>query len=227
MFAVGRSPRARGCHTRPVGSEPDLPRRSPPTVERNRARTTQGGPMWPTRRRQRRAPREERLRRRAELIAEAGRIDAAEQESAARMAAIRTELGELREQLWPGDRGRAYRSFRRPRVGGPEPVGPPAPNAVPLWGRHLRYAALAVIVRADRPLTLPEIHRGLHLTGFRIVARNEVKRLADALGYEHRRGRARRVERGKYAIGALSPARRRRVLHADPTVATASRPRRP
>ena len=42
--------------------------------------------------------------------------------------------------------------------------------------------------------------------------------LADALGYEHRRGRAHRIERGVYGVGELTPARRR---------ATASRPPRP
>jgi hypothetical protein len=61
-------------------------------------------------------------------------------------------------------------------------------------------------------MALPEIHRALHLTGFRIAGDHAVKQLADALGYEHDHARARRVVRGVYAIGELSPARRRRAL---------------
>ena len=45
-------------------------------------------------------------------------------------------------------------------------------------------------------MTLVELHRELHLNGYAIASRHPVKRLADALGYEHLKGRARRVERG-------------------------------
>src|SRR5512140_2312481 len=42
-----------------------------------------------------------------------------------------------------------------------------------------------------------------------------VQQLADALGYEHDNGRARRVMRGVYAPGELSPSRRRHSLEAS------------
>ncbi len=71
---------------------------------------------------------------------------------------------------------------------------------------------MAVLARARRPLSLPEIHRALHVGGYAIAGRTPVKTLADALGYEHDRGRARRVRRGVYELAELTPARRRRVL---------------
>jgi hypothetical protein len=61
-------------------------------------------------------------------------------------------------------------------------------------------------------MQLSEIHRALHLSGFVIGGPHVVKTLGDALGYEHRKGRARRTARGTYVIGELSPARRRRAL---------------
>jgi hypothetical protein len=127
------------------------------------------------------------------------------------MATIRSELARVRNALWPASNGRAWRGFRRPRVGGPAPVGRPALPARELRGRALRYAALATLVRARRPLTLPEIHRALHVGGYAIAGATPVKTLADALAYEHHHGRARRVRRGTYELGDLTPARRRRA----------------
>ena len=152
------------------------------------------------------------LDRRTELIATAFDLDSRERRLAARMADVRRELRSLRSVLWPAEPGRAFRNARRPRVGGPAPIPPPVRNAVPVHGADLRYAALGVLVRAGTPMPLPEIHRALHLTGFRIAGRHAVKQLADALRYEHEHGRARRTARGTYAIGELSPARRRRAL---------------
>jgi hypothetical protein len=151
------------------------------------------------------------LDRRAELVAAAVAVDAEEQRLALQMAAVRTELRSLREVLWPAAPGHAFRNVRRPRAGGPAPIPPPIRDALPVRGADLRYAALGVLVRAERPLTLPEIHRALHLTGFRIAGDHTVKRLGDALAYEMSCGRARRIARGTYVIGELSPARRRRV----------------
>ncbi len=148
---------------------------------------------------------------RAALIEEAREIDAAFQVMGQRMATIRSELARLRETLWPASNGRGWRGFRRPRIGGPAPVGRPAPPALQLRGRALRHAAIATLVRARKPLTLPEIHRALHVGGYAIAGRTPVKTLADALGYEHDRGYARRVRRGLYEVGELTPARRRRL----------------
>ena len=86
-----------------------------------------------------------------------------------------------------------------------------ARDAQPLHGKHLRSGALAVLARNARAMPLVEIHRELHLNGFAIASRHPVKRLADALGYETRKGRAKRVDRGRYAVDQLNPGTRRRL----------------
>jgi len=73
-----------------------------------------------------------------------------------------------------------------------------------------------VLVRAGTELSLPEIHAALDCAGYRIVAPHPVKALADALGYDHILGRARRVRRGVYRADMLSPAQRRRLLQRLP-----------
>jgi hypothetical protein len=146
-----------------------------------------------------------------DLVEEAEVLEREHQVRAARMGEIRRELTMLRDataNIAPGVR----RRFRKARVPGPAPVGRPAPPAVPVRGRDLRYAALGVLLRAGRPLTLPEIHRGLHAAGFAIDGWHPVKQLADALGWEHEKKRARRVARGVYEVGQLNPYRRRRAL---------------
>ena len=151
------------------------------------------------------------LERHQHLSDAAAAIDAQQRSLAAQFGELRHELVSLRERLWPRRPGHALRNVRRPRVGGPPPIPPPAPKAVPVSGRDLRYAALGVLVRAGTPLSLPEIHRALHLSGYRIAGQRAVKRLGDALAYECTKGRVVRVARGTYALGELSPARRRRA----------------
>jgi hypothetical protein len=151
------------------------------------------------------------LERRQQLSDAATAIDAQQRTLAVQFGEIRHELVSLHELLWPRAPGAARRDVRRPRVGGPAPVPPPVPNAVPVRGRDLRYAALGVLVRAGIPMSLPEIHRALHLRGYRIVGQRTVQRLGDALAYECTKGRATRVARGTYTLGELSPARRRRA----------------
>ncbi len=151
------------------------------------------------------------LDRRQELISVATSVDAQQQRLAVQMSAVRNELLALRERLWPAAPGHAFRNVRRPRIGGPAPIPPPTRDAIPVRGADLRYAALGVLVRAGTPLTLPEVHRALHLTGYRIAGARAVKQLGDAMAYEHNQGRVRRIARGTYAIGELSPARRRRA----------------
>jgi hypothetical protein len=68
-----------------------------------------------------------------------------------------------------------------------------------------------VLARNDRPMPLTEIHRQLHLNGYAIASRHPVQRLADALAYETRKGRAKRVQRATYAIDELNPGTRRRL----------------
>jgi len=151
------------------------------------------------------------LERQRQLSYVAIAIDAQQRSLAAQFGEIRHEPVSLRERLWPRRPGSALRNVRRPRVGGPPPIPPPAPTAVPVRGRDLRYAALGVLVRTGLPMSLPEIHRALHLGGYRIAGQGSVKRLGDALAYECTKGRVVRVARGMYALGELSPARRRRA----------------
>jgi hypothetical protein len=151
------------------------------------------------------------LERQEQLATQAADIDAEQQRLAVEFTRLRAELADLRELLWPSEEGHAFHKSRRPGIAGPEPVPPPLPDAAPLWGRHLRDAALRVLLRADAPLALAEIHRALHLQGFVLSGSDPVKQLGDALGYEERRGIVRRVERGTYVIGTLTPYRRRVV----------------
>jgi hypothetical protein len=148
----------------------------------------------------------------AALLARATELDAAQQALAVELAEVRTQLAELRVVMWPRvDPKDIVHGFRRTVRGGPAPIPPEAPNAQPASGKKLRSAVLAVLFRAARPMTLVEIHREMHLSGRAIASRHPVQRLADCLGYEHTKGRARRVERGVYRIGVLNPAERRRV----------------
>jgi hypothetical protein len=149
------------------------------------------------------------------LLQRATELDAAQQALAVELAEVRTKLAELRVVMWPRvDPKDIVHGFRRTRRGGPPPIPPVARNALPARGRHLRSAALAVLARNARPMKLTEIHRELHLNGYAIASREPVKRLADCLGYESGKGRARRTDRGTYALGLLNPAERRRVDHS-------------
>ena len=140
------------------------------------------------------------------------------------MADMRHELASMRVVMWPRVEPKdIVYGFRFTRVNGPPPIPPIAPNAFPAKGRYVRYAALAVLAEHRRPMKLVEIHRELHLSGYAIASRHPVKRLADALGYETRIGRARRIDRGVYAVGQLNPAdasparrRPRSEAHARP-----------
>jgi hypothetical protein len=162
------------------------------------------------------------LTRQEELADAAMAVDAEQQRLAVEFARLRVELESIREQLWPSSDGHAYAKTQRPRVGGPTPVPPAAVDAMPLRGRALRDAALRTLLRADGPLTLAEIHRALHLGGHVLLAADPVKQLGDALGYEERRGVVRRIARGTYALGTLTPYRRR-VLET-PTASRRSPP---
>jgi hypothetical protein len=157
------------------------------------------------------------------LLDRATQLDAAQQVLAGELAEVRTQLAELRVVMWPRvDPKDIVHGFRVTRRGGPPPVPPIAPNAQPLSGKHLRSTALAVLVRSGRPMTLVEIHRELHLSGYAIASRQPVKRLAESLGYEIVKGRAKRVDRGVYTLGQLNPGERRRITRI--AVAPVARP---
>jgi hypothetical protein len=139
-------------------------------------------------------------------------IAAAEEDQLQRgreLRSLRRELTQLHERLWPSSRGHAYDKARRPPAPGPAPIPRAIVGAEPISGRALRRAVLTLLVHADAPLTLTEIHSALRLAGYELTSEQPVKQLANALGYETQKGRARRTARGTYALGTLSSYRRR------------------
>jgi hypothetical protein len=156
----------------------------------------------------------------ATLLDRATELDAAQRALACELAVVRTHLAELRVVMWPRvDPKDIVHGFRVTHRGGPPPVPPVAPGAQPLSGKHLRSTVLAVLARNARPMTLVEIHRELHLNGYAIASRQPVKRLADSLSYEIRKGRAKRVDRGVYILDQLNPGERRRITRIAVTQA--------
>jgi hypothetical protein len=146
------------------------------------------------------------------LLDRAIALDQQQRALSAQLADVRTSLAEMRVVMWPSiDPKDIVHGFRVTRRRGPPPIPPVAPNAKPLAGKHLRSTVLAILLRHQRSLTLVEVHRELHLSGYAIASREPVKRLADALRYETILGRAQRVERGVYVLGQLSPGTRRRL----------------
>src|SRR5256714_5497045 len=81
-----------------------------------------------------------------------------------------------------------------------------------LQGRARRGADIATLILACAPLTVGEIIAGIEGRGRRIVARYPRQAVADALGYEHERGRAVRVRRGSYRACRLPKTTRWRIV---------------
>jgi hypothetical protein len=81
-----------------------------------------------------------------------------------------------------------------------------------LHGRALRHATLAILVVAERPLSVRAVLGGIAALGRTVDAPYPAKAVADALRYEVRAGRVRRVRRGEYAVANLSNGMRYRVL---------------
>jgi hypothetical protein len=148
----------------------------------------------------------------AALLARATELHNAQRALAEELAVVRTQLAEMRVVMWPRvDRKDIVHGFRRTHRGGPPPIPPVATSALTVRGKHLRSAALAVLARNARSMSLVEIHRELHLYGYAIDSREPVKQLANSLGYEVSKGRVRRVDRGVYVLDRLNPGERRRV----------------
>ena len=143
----------------------------------------------------------------AALLARATELDAAQQRACAiELAEVRTKLAELRVVMWPRvDPKDIVHGFRRTHRGGPPPIPPVAPNARPLRGKQLP------LHRARRPGPQRETHDAR-----RDPPRAASQRLRDRFappGQAARqlprlrdvKGRARRVDRGVYALGRLNP----------------------
>jgi hypothetical protein len=158
------------------------------------------------------------------LFDRATELDRAQQALAVELGEVRTQLAEIRIVMWPSiDPEDLVHGFRFTRRAGPPPIPPVAPTARPVRGKHLRSAALAILARNARPMTLVEIHRELHLNGCAIASREPVKRLANALAYELVTGRAVRVRRGVYVLGELNPGERRRLKRLGMSAARSER----
>jgi hypothetical protein len=123
-----------------------------------------------------------------------------------------THLDDLREQLWP--RMQRVHPARPPNHNQP-PIPPAQPDALPLHGRHLRWICLALLAR-NGPLTLTELHTLIHAHGYTLTHPHRIKTLADALGYETRLGRCRRIQRGTYQLH--EQFRPRPGRHGHPTI---------
>ena len=70
-------------------------------------------------------------------------------------------------------------------------------------GLERRYLLLVVLLDAGRPLTVPEIVDALARRGAAVAGRPS-KTVSDALRPEVRRGRVRRLGRGRYEIGRVA-----------------------
>ena len=79
----------------------------------------------------------------------------------------------------------------------------PLDRTDPLWGRDLRHAVLAVLARAPA-MTIADLLAVFERAGFTVAGADPHKVLSDALRYEARRGRVRRITRGRYAIGSVA-----------------------
>ena len=121
-----------------------------------------------------------------DLAAAITAIDDEQRRLAVQYAELRRELLEIHRLLWAPDRDGPYRKRLRPDVAGADPIPQPLPNAQSLYGRGLRREVLRSLAHAGRPLTLTEIHRALHLSGYQLSSQHPVKRLGDALAYEAR-----------------------------------------
>jgi len=117
------------------------------------------------------------------------------------------ELTDLRARL--NRRWSHHHVRRHARVDEP-PMPPARPEARALEGIDLR-AVCVTLLRRHGPLELRALHGLLHQYGYTVGGVRPVQRLGDAMAYEARCGRLRRVRRGTYAAeGAAPPPPRQR-----------------
>jgi hypothetical protein len=98
-----------------------------------------------------------------------------------------------------------------------------------LRGLELRYALCVTLLDARTSLTIPELIERLETRGF-VLRGRQSKTVSDALRWEVRRDRVRRVGRGSYASGSMPRsterwirrrARQRRQRIVAPTLSEA------
>ena len=121
-------------------------------------------------------------------------LDAALEALSRERLALLDNLDDLRATLWPID---PRSKGRRPPADHERALAPAADDARLLAGRRLRSMCMSIL-RRHGPLRLRDLHDLLHRYGYAVGGTEPVKVLADALGYEHDCGRARRIARGVY-----------------------------
>lgn len=85
-----------------------------------------------------------------------------------------------------------------------------SPRGLPLRGTELRYVLLRLL-QLTGPATVPELEEGLRQWGFTVDGRPS-KTISDALRWERRRDRVRRVGRGRYRAGGMPRSTEHRII---------------
>jgi len=91
-----------------------------------------------------------------------------------------------------------------------------------LKGIDLRYA-LTMYLLQHGPTTVNELIEALEWQGFSISGRAS-KEISDALRWERRRGRVRRLARGLYGLGFVPRATEYRIYHRVMDLRAAAKP---
>jgi hypothetical protein len=91
-----------------------------------------------------------------------------------------------------------------------------------LQGIELRYA-LTMYLLQHGPTTVSELIEAMEWQGFAIRGRAS-KQVSDALRWERRRGRVRRLARGLYGPGYVPRATEYRIYHRVMALRTAAKP---
>jgi hypothetical protein len=87
----------------------------------------------------------------------------------------------------------------------------------PFLGRYtIRCSALVILLRRGHAMTIPEIQRAIEASGRTFGSRVPNRALADALAWDVKKGRVRRVSRGVYVAHRVPPSTARRLLQQLP-----------
>ena len=134
--------------------------------------------------------------RRDDALQQLAGVDAQLDRLSAERVALLEELEAVRDTLWPV---MPHWKGRRPPALDRPPLPPATPGATASRAGDLRVLCLVLLGR-NGPLALPDLHALVHRYGWVISGHHPVKALADAMGYEVRKGRAVRVARGVYDL---------------------------
>lgn len=85
-----------------------------------------------------------------------------------------------------------------------------SPPGIVLRGTELRYVLIRLL-QLTGPATVPELADGLQRWGFTVHGRPS-KTIPDALRWERRRDRVRRIDRGRYRAGGMPRSTEHRII---------------